>query len=302
MKRQSNIPELYNTVNINDYWLNINGVVYLVYEVSPGIAEIDDNLKSVISCRKQTQTEIADKKLFAQDMFNLHEKLERKDGKDGIIDYKDIWEIDISYKLLSEKELLLSDKLNKIDKYAVQNKTVLYFHGISTPKQIQSFYAGFVEMNDHLYCVTKEKCIEILRGRNLDLSRYLDIADDGDMIQIYSGCASNRVFVAVSFTIETDFRVKYKDVFTKIHYTKQNDFEKTIHTKKAKIENFLQTKIENFSQWKKLTTKEDLLQIFDENYKFNDTCFSCDTENGRRFGHVLSVSDLTAEVLSKGFL
>jgi len=293
-----NIPELYNTAFMDGYLLNINGTAGLVYEVNKGDLAIEDNLECIISCRKQTQEELENKSVIAQDMFYLQQRLE---GKDKTTNYSSVWEIDISYKVLNVDFEKIKLKVQKMEDYGIKNKVVLYSHGVSSAKQMQSFYPGFVETNDHLYCITEKKCLEILHGCFLDLSSYLPVADGADMIQIYIGCASGKVFAAFSFFVETNTRVKYKDVFTKIYETRQEEFDRKISEKKSKIESFLREKV-NFSYWKQLNTKTELQQIFGANYEFSDKQFSFDTESGRKYGQIVSISDLTSKVLSKGFL
>jgi len=296
---QHSIPELYNTAFMDGYLLNMNGTAGLIYEVNKGDLAIEDNLECIISCRKQTQEELENKSAVAKDVFYLQQRLE---GKDKTTNYSSIWEIDLSYKILNVNPENIPPKVKKMEEYCIKNKVVLYSHGVSSAKQIQSFYPGFVETNDHLYCITEEKCLEILNGCFFNkISSYLTIADGADMIQMYNGCVSGKIFVAFSFFVETNTKVKYKDVFTKIYETRQEEFDRKISEKKNKIERFLSEKV-NFHSWRQLNTKTELQRIFGGNYEFSDKQFSFDTENGRKYGQIVSISDLTSKVLSKGFL
>ena len=292
------IPETYNSAFMDDYILNINGTATLIYEVNGGF-EISDNLESIISCRKRTDLEIKENKKLAEDMILMHNKLKNIDSD---YEYKEIYDIDVSFKVSNEDSKKLSENIKKMEKYCYKNKVVLYAHSISSPKQVQSFYPGFVEMNGRLYCVSKAKCKEILQTSALDISFFLDYAKDGDMIQIYAGLASRKIFAAISFLFEADTKVKYKDILTKIYKKKQKSFDEQIENRKNEIENILQKHTKDFSEWKAINTKEELHKIFGSNYEFNLPQFSFNSEFGRQFGQIVSISDLESKILSRGFL
>jgi len=295
------IPELYNSTFMDDagLFLNLNGTGSLVYEVSSGLDGIENSLECIISCRKQTQTEIKERKSLAQDMLLLHNKLR---GEENAKDYSDIWEIDVSYKVMKQNFDDLSNTVSKTEKYSLKNKVVLFTHGISSAKQTQSFYPGFVEMNGHLYCVTKEKCKEILKGRALDLSFFIDSADGGDMLQTYYCCASGKTFAAFSFLLDTAITVKYKDVFSDISQKQQKEFYGNISRKTDRITKVLSMGVSDFVNWRLIKSKEDLIRIFGESYEFEASFFSFLHENNKKYGQIVSVSDFTSNILSRGFL
>ena len=298
MSNDNTIPEMYNSAFMDGYLLNINGSATLIYEVSGGLG-IPDNLESVVNCRKRTDVEIEENKKLAEDMMAMHKKLKKQEVN---CEYKEIYDVDVSYKVSNENSEKLFENIKKMEKYCYKHKVVLYTHGISSAKQVQSFYPGFVEMNGHLYCVSREKCKEILQNSALDLSFFLDYAKNGDMFQIYAGLASRKIFVAISFLFEIDTKIKYKYVFTKIYKRKQKEFDSKILERKTEIENILQKHIKTFSQWKQINSKEELRKIFGYNYEFNLPQFSFETESGRKFGQIISISDLTSKILSRGFL
>jgi hypothetical protein len=299
---KSNIPETYNSIFMGGagYLLNVNGTASLVYEVCGGI-EISDNLECVINCRKRTDVEIEGNKKVAQDMILLRNELKKQKTTDASEIYADIWDIDVSYKVSDESVENLAKKIQKIDKYCSRNEVVLYIHGISLAKQVQSFYPGFAEMDGRLYCVTKEKCKEILSVSAQDLSFFVDFAKNGDMVQIYSGCGSGKVFVAISFLFAADIKVKYKDIFVKIYDKRQAEFDEKIEKRKIEIENILQ-KYTKFSSWKQITEKESLRQILGKNYEFDEHQFSYNILDKQKYGQIVSISDLTSDILSKGLL
>jgi hypothetical protein len=189
-----------------------------------------------------------------------------------------------------------------MEEYCYAHKVVLYLHSISSAKQLQSFYPGFVEMNGHLYCVTQKKCKDIVSNSALDLSFFLEYAKDGDMIQTYTGVGSRKIYVAISFLFDVDFEVKFNDIFRNIHQKRQQEFEDKISERKNEIRHILQRYVKNFSEWKQLNNEYELRKIFGQNYEFGASQFSYVDETERKYGQIVSISDLTSSILSKGFL
>lgn len=76
----------------------------------------------------------------------------------------DLWTIDVSCKLQNESVDGLIKSYREIERYCAEKNILLYTHGFSAALQLQSFFPGAVDKNQHLYLSVGAKIRKLISG------------------------------------------------------------------------------------------------------------------------------------------